>query len=328
MAGFEIPSVVATFAEVLALGAAEQVELFHRAHRRSVSGRYEEVVTLTVIEESRAYEAAGCSSIQQFGARVADYHEHQVSDMLRVGRTLKECPELDAAFRSGRLSWSKVRTLNPVVTRENAAEWIKTAEDKSTAWLEKEVGKRREPNGKPWMVPMPEVANGVFFMFRTLCERLREKLGEPGMPDGECAGVLFAMAAWALEQHPEEALGALGHVDVDRGTATATSTAMSTLSTSTSGDAISVTVRRTASGKRGMRRQNRRDAADSARACRDGALACTSRPGGPVVGRAVATIRNPGEHAGQLGMAPATERCGQEQGRWLRAGRHRRCSDR
>src|SRR5262245_54132330 len=107
MAGFELPSVVASFAGVLARGLAAQVQLFERAHRRSVSGRYEEVVTLTAIDESRAYEAAGCSSIQQFGARVADYKEREVCEMLRIGRTLLECGELDAAFRAGRLSWSK-----------------------------------------------------------------------------------------------------------------------------------------------------------------------------------------------------------------------------
>src|SRR4029450_12727418 len=95
----------------------EQVDLFQRAHRRAVSGRYAEVVSLTAIEASRAYESFGCSSIQQFGARVAAYTEHQVWDLLRVGRALRDCPELDAAFRSERLSWSKVRALVPVVTR-------------------------------------------------------------------------------------------------------------------------------------------------------------------------------------------------------------------
>jgi hypothetical protein len=203
-----------TFAEVLVLSAAELVKLFRREHRRAVSSRYAEVVALTAIDQSRAYEAAGCSSTQQFAAKVADYTEREVRDMLRVGRALQGCPELDAAFRSGRLSWSKVRALAPVVTNETAAKWIEKAEDMSAAVLERTVGRQRDPEGLPGMAPMPEVPIAVFVAFRQLCKRLRQRLGKPGMPDGQCAGVLFAMAGWAFEQHAEEAFGALGYAKV------------------------------------------------------------------------------------------------------------------
>jgi hypothetical protein len=126
-----------SFAEVLVLSAAELVKLFRREHRRAVSSRYAEGVALTAIDQSRAYEAAGCSSTQQFAAQVADYTEREVRDMLRVGRALQGCPELDAAFRSGRLSWSKVRALAPVVTNATAAKWIEKAEDLSAGVLER-----------------------------------------------------------------------------------------------------------------------------------------------------------------------------------------------
>ena len=199
----------ASFAEVLALSAAEQVDWFRRAHHQAVSGRYGEVVALTAIDESRAYESMGCSSIQQFGARVAEWSPRQVRDRLRIGRTLRQCPELDAAFRSGRLSWSKVRTLIPVVTRETQGGWIEKAGHVSTAILERMVGRQREPDGVPGMAPMPEVPIAVLVAFRQLCGRVRQRLGQAGMPDGECAGVLLALAGWALEQHGDEALGAL-----------------------------------------------------------------------------------------------------------------------
>src|SRR5678816_1492515 len=91
--GSEAPLALgASFAEILGLAAAEQVALFRRAHRCAVSGRYAEIVTLTAIEESRAYEAAGCSSIQQFAARVGDYTDRDVRDLLHMGRTLRQCP--------------------------------------------------------------------------------------------------------------------------------------------------------------------------------------------------------------------------------------------
>src|SRR5262245_28058880 len=184
--GSESPLAIgASFAEILGLAAAEQVELFRRAHRRAVSGRYAEIVTLTAIEESRAYEAAGCSSAQQFAARVGDYTGRDVREALRMGRTLRQCPELDAAFRSGRLTWSKVRTLVPVVTSENAVKWIDTAMQVSTAVLERMVGQKRDPQGIPGMAPMPEVAIPVFVAFRQLCVRLRQWLRKPGMPDAE-----------------------------------------------------------------------------------------------------------------------------------------------
>src|SRR5678816_4901308 len=184
----------ASFAEVLGLAAAEQVELFRRAHRCAVSGRYAEIVTLTAIDESRAYEAAGCSSIQQFAARVGDYTDRDVRDLLHMGRTLRQCPELDAAFRSGRLTWSKVRTLLPVVTNENAAKWIDTAMRVSTAVLQRMVGQRRDPPGIPGMAPLPAVALPVFVAFRQLCVRLRQWLRKPGMPDAECAAVLLGLS--------------------------------------------------------------------------------------------------------------------------------------
>ena len=204
-----------SFAEVQALGAGEQVDLFQRAHRHAVWSRYAEVVALTAIDASRAYESFGCSSILQFGAKVADYTDHMVWDMLRIGRALRDCPELDAAFRSERLSWSKVRALVPVVTNENAAKWIDQASRASTAQLERTVAKQREPTGRPGMAPMPEVAIGVLVAFRELCARVRQRLGKPGMPDGECAGVLFAIAGWAFDQHAEEALAASGYSDAD-----------------------------------------------------------------------------------------------------------------
>src|SRR5678809_773165 len=87
MSQFDLPSgseaplaLGASFAEILGLAAAEQVALFRRA------------VTLTAIDESRAYEAAGCSSIQQFAARVGDYTDRDVRDLLHMGRTLRQCP--------------------------------------------------------------------------------------------------------------------------------------------------------------------------------------------------------------------------------------------
>ena len=129
---------------------------------------------LAAIAESRAFESFGCSSIQQFGARVADYTGHMVYDLLRIGRLLRDCPDLDAAFRSGRLSWSKVRTLAPVVTNETAAGWIDTAARQSTAQLEHMVGRQREPNGKPGMAPMPEVAFAVHLAFRNLCDEIAQ----------------------------------------------------------------------------------------------------------------------------------------------------------
>lgn len=202
-----------SFTEVQALGAAQQVDLFRRSHRRAVWSRYAEVVALTAIDASRAYESHGCSSIQQFGAKFADYSKRKVRDLLRVGRKLRGCPELDAAFRSERLSWSRVRALVPVVTHENSTRWIETAMRISTASLEHMVGRQREPYGLPGMAPMPEVASGALAAFRELCARLRQRLGQPGMPDSECAEILFAMAGWALEQHAEEALCASGYAE-------------------------------------------------------------------------------------------------------------------
>ena len=117
--------------------------------------------------------------------------------MLRVGQALRQCPELDAAFRSGLLPWFKVRALVAVVTSETAADWIDTAVHVATGALERMVGQQRVPHGMPGMAPMPEVAFGVLVAFRKLCARVRQKLRKPGMPDAECAAVLPAGLARA-----------------------------------------------------------------------------------------------------------------------------------
>ena len=68
-----------------------------------------------------------------------------MTQLLWVGRALLDRPELDAAFRTGVLSWSKVKALVAHVTPENVERWIKKAQGMSLNALEHELAKQRDP---------------------------------------------------------------------------------------------------------------------------------------------------------------------------------------
>ena len=56
-------------------------------------------------------------------------------------RELEGLPLLDQAYSEGRLSWSAVREITRVATRETEAEWIALAEEKGIRRIERAVSR-------------------------------------------------------------------------------------------------------------------------------------------------------------------------------------------
>jgi hypothetical protein len=77
---------------------------------------------LVVFDRSGEWANDGAWSCAQWVAERADLELSTISEWLRIGRRLVELDEIAAQFRSGQLSYSKVRALVRVATRENQHE--------------------------------------------------------------------------------------------------------------------------------------------------------------------------------------------------------------
>ncbi|MCP4039340.1 MAG: HNH endonuclease, partial [bacterium] len=66
----------------------------------------------------------GYASAMLFALNRLDMNERRAQELLAAGRRLGCLPEIDRAFADGELSWSKVRCLARVATRETEAAWL------------------------------------------------------------------------------------------------------------------------------------------------------------------------------------------------------------
>src|SRR4029453_15070865 len=110
--------------DLVAMTAAKKADLFEAAARRMTEGRYDATIALASLQRSNGYLDLGCKTVEELAWKGGKLPYPGVIDMLRVGRKLLEIRELDLAFKDGRLCWSKVRALVPLITPANAAEWI------------------------------------------------------------------------------------------------------------------------------------------------------------------------------------------------------------
>lgn len=94
-------------AEVLEIGrrcAAVMYELVNAVHRLDVSGEW---------------RVAGIPTAAHWVAHALDLELSTAREWLRIGQALERLPALDEAFRSGQLSYSKIRTLTRWANEKN-----------------------------------------------------------------------------------------------------------------------------------------------------------------------------------------------------------------
>lgn len=103
----------------------------HRFYQMECMGERALGFYLREFDLRRLYRKQGYASTAQYALMKFHIPLRKTREMLRVARALEHLPLIDAAFSSGRLSWSAVRELTRVAVKETEAEWLALA-DKST----------------------------------------------------------------------------------------------------------------------------------------------------------------------------------------------------
>ena len=83
---------------------------------------------LAEVEERGLYQAFGCPSVVAYAVRELGMRRRTVRELLTAGRRLGELVGLDRAFERGEVSWSRVRKLCRVATKETEGAWLDYAQ--------------------------------------------------------------------------------------------------------------------------------------------------------------------------------------------------------
>jgi hypothetical protein len=86
-----------------------------------------------------AHERLGFGSFVEYVGRLFGYAPRLTHDKLRVAEALEALPELGKALREGQASWSCVRELSRVATRETEHAWLEAARGRSVREVERRV---------------------------------------------------------------------------------------------------------------------------------------------------------------------------------------------
>ena len=172
--------------DLVAMTAAKKADLFEAAARRMTEDRYDATIILASLQRSNGYLDLHCKTVEELAWKRSKLPHRDVIDMLRVGRKLLDIPELDQAFKDGRLCWSKVRALVPLITKENAAEWIAKAIGLTSNNLERQISNQRDPciGGGPTQVMILSLPG--YRRFEEVANALRREAGDKHLPNEEC----------------------------------------------------------------------------------------------------------------------------------------------
>ena len=108
--------------------------------------RYETAIFLALLKRSNGYARLGFQSAEHLAAEKGRLEPRDWSQMLSVGGRALDYPEIDVAFRDGRLNWSKIRAMIPHADRENVEELIELAARLTSNQFEREISRRRDPS--------------------------------------------------------------------------------------------------------------------------------------------------------------------------------------
>src|SRR5512134_749736 len=132
--------------EIAGMTAQEQADLVEKRGAQMKESRYEAAISLALLKRSNGYAGLGFQSAEHLAEQKGRLEPRDWSQMLSVGGRALDHPELDAAFRDGRLNWSKIRALVTILTKENVAEWIGKASRMTSNQVERAVSQIRDPS--------------------------------------------------------------------------------------------------------------------------------------------------------------------------------------
>jgi len=139
------------------------------------------------IDERRLFLDLGYSSTWHLATSLLDISVPLARELVAVGRELLGLPQIDEAFRAGRISWTIVRILRRFVTPETEAEWLGEAQREGMSsrrlaeeavGLEKGSRPRKDRYGLP--VPRLKIVASVDPVVHEMFETARRKLQDEG----------------------------------------------------------------------------------------------------------------------------------------------------
>ena len=114
--------------------------------RRASVLNWELGMGLVEMERTRAYLEFAFNSLVAYAWAILELHPQKCRELLRACKTLQRTPIMAEAFRTGALSWSRVRELTRHVTAENDARLTELGRNKR---------RRSYRNNSPSLLPRP-----------------------------------------------------------------------------------------------------------------------------------------------------------------------------
>ncbi|MGE0495580.1 MAG: HNH endonuclease signature motif containing protein [Vulcanimicrobiota bacterium] len=98
-----------------------------QASRRAFGCEWELAGHLLATERSGLYRHMGSGSVVGYAVTHLNLHPQKAGELLSLARVFEQLPLLSAAFREGKLCWSKARALKRIATPDNQAEMLEFA---------------------------------------------------------------------------------------------------------------------------------------------------------------------------------------------------------
>jgi hypothetical protein len=168
------------------------------------SGHYRLVRLVAALDDSGEWAWDGASTCARWVADAIDIDESTAREWLRIGHLLGKLQEVDDAFASGRLSYSKVRTLTRVVTLENQHDLCEIAARVPASRLAYALGKWLSDNEEPEETERRHRgASGLWFR----SEPDGMQTATLRAPPHEMATVIAAIETWVRQNQPQPESG-------------------------------------------------------------------------------------------------------------------------
>ncbi len=195
----------------------QKARALHRAIRRRVRDERNAVrdiaLGLARMRKDNLYRELGYAGLAEYGEQAFGFARAKTHQLAALGDKLARLPHLDQALRTGKLGWTKARTISQVATPETDEVWVAKAEAVSSRELEELVWDSRE--GEPPKEPDDELdwprnvwatmrmeSHNYELLMRALA-RVRRQLGDP---DLSICQLLLELAERELaRQEPDEA---------------------------------------------------------------------------------------------------------------------------
>jgi hypothetical protein len=123
-----------------------RLRLARGAHQQA---EYALATLLYELQRTRRYTERGHASVVAYGEAELDLTPRQTRDLVFVAKRLPALPALDAAFRSGRVGYTKAREVARVATPETDAAWTNRAMQTTNRALERQVAAAQRGDDPP-----------------------------------------------------------------------------------------------------------------------------------------------------------------------------------